>query len=725
MRSEVFLFCFIFCFIKAFAQTNELKIKVYDSAHLPIEEVVFIDMATAKELKTNNQGEIVIRGDSTSTYLLFKEDYSSKQYSWKELNENKRVILAKENQTLSELFIYASPTKNDASTIRYKIKEQLLGENPTVFHIIETLPLFFVQGEKIMYKGREVTVIVNGKKHLGKIENIDPKNIRSIEVIPYGHAAYGATGEPVLNIVLKENLFNYFREDLMMGYNLNKEDYVLNANSFFKKDRVTLSLPIRSGESFFDSHSSTSSNSIKINSSKDKTISSALTVQPEISIKLTDKSSISSSLFFYTPKNQTTRDYNIPPQETINKYKQHMKYLNTGSLFSFNTILNDSTALDLSFLYTYNEYRNNGDYMDNRWNNILYDNALSFDAILKRTKRKFLTFPIRYDIYYSYYQSEIKNRNQNNVTNRRSKLSFTTTLTVTNSLSLTTDLSYNLLNKDDGIVLHNSTVAYTKKTYSIYLNYYNDYHLISVYDVNKQNSVDDNLNTTIDNYAIQKSNSYHSSLEFNYMPKSGIEVFVRGKLNIHHKAPVAYLVKSKEDEFRKTIVNAGKNKSYVFELGGFFEINDHFIIQTLFTYNRSQFKLVDYTTDKDVIAYDFYAKYRFKEGYSIKLASSYANFDLFTPLESNQIKYPFVSLTIEKEFINNLKIALVVNNPFIKAKEVYTSYYSANYNSIQLIDTRFKSKEINNYSSLYLSLSYTLGNSQLRNKRDVPIQATY
>lgn len=74
-----------------------------------------------------------------------------------------------------------------------------------------------------MYKGREVTVIVNGKKHLGQIENIAPKNIQSIEVIPYGHSAYGVTGEPVLNIVLKENIFNYFREDLMVGYNVNKD----------------------------------------------------------------------------------------------------------------------------------------------------------------------------------------------------------------------------------------------------------------------------------------------------------------------------------------------------------------------------------------------------------------------------------------------------------------------------------------------------------------------
>lgn len=725
MRSEFFLFFFIFCFIKVFAQDKEVKVKVYDASNLPIEEVIFIDIATAKELKTNKQGEVIIHGDSTSTYLLVKENYNSTPYSWNKLSENNNIILTQENQTLAELLIRVSPTKNDAGSIRYKIKESLLGENPTVFQVIETLPLFFVKGDKVEYKGREVTVVVNGKKHIGQIDNIDPKNIRSIEVLPYSHSAYASTGEPVLNILMKENLANYFREDLTVGYNLNKEDYVVNANSFFKKDRLTLSFPIRSGESFFDSQSSTYSNSIKTNSSKDKTTSSGLTVQPEISIKLNDKSTLSSSLFLYTPKNQTTRDYNIPPTKTVEKYKQHMKYLNTGSLFSFNTRLNDSTSLDTSFLYIYNEYRNNGDYMDNRWNNILYDNALSFDAILKKTKRNFFTFPIRYDLYYSYYQSALKNRERNNITNRRSKFAFATTLTVTNSLSLTTDLSYNFINKDDGIVLHNSTVAYTKKTYSIYLNYYNDYHLISVYNVNKQNSVDENLNTTIDNYAIQKSNSTHSSLEFNYMPKSGIEVFVRGKLNIHHKAPVAYLVKSKEDEFRKTIVNAGKNKSYIFELGGFFEINDHFIIQALFTYNRSQFKLVNYTTDKDVIAYDIYAKYRFKKGYSLKLSSSYANFDFFTPLESNQIKYPFVSLTIEKEFLSNIKVAVVVNNPLIKATEHYTSFYSDNYDSIHIIDTRFKSKEINNYSSFYLSLSYTLGNSQLKNKRDLPIQATY
>ncbi|MGG5507599.1 MULTISPECIES: hypothetical protein [unclassified Myroides] len=213
-RNEVFLLFFIFYSIAIAAQTKELKIKIYDSSYLPIEEVVCFNVSTTEEVKTNPQGEVVLRGTNGSSFFFFKEKYIGKQYSWEELNENPSLILEQDNQTLSELFIYVSPAKNDAGRITYKINKQLLGENPTVFQVIENIPLFFIKGEKINYKGREVTLIVNGKKTIGKIENIDPKNIESIEIIPYGHSAYGNTGEPVLNIILKENVLNYFREDL-------------------------------------------------------------------------------------------------------------------------------------------------------------------------------------------------------------------------------------------------------------------------------------------------------------------------------------------------------------------------------------------------------------------------------------------------------------------------------------------------------------------------------
>ncbi|MBB1140017.1 outer membrane beta-barrel protein [Myroides sp. WP-1] len=725
-RNEVFLLFFIFCSIAIAAQTKELKIKVYDSSHLPIEEVVCFNVSTTEEVKTNPQGEVVIRGTNGSSFFLFKENYIGKQYSWEELNESPSLILEQDNQTLSELFIYVSPAKNDAGRITYKINKQLLGENPTVFQVIENIPLFFIKGEKVNYKGKEVTLIVNGKKTIGKIENIDPKNIESIEIIPYGHSAYGNTGEPVLNIILKKNVLDYFREDLSLGYNLTKESYVLNANSFFKKNNITISLPIRLGKSIFESNSTTYSAGSELNSSKEQTISDGITIQPDLHVQLNEKNSIGATLFLYTPRNKNTSAYTIQPVETVNTYRQDIAYLNTGSFLFFNHIFNDSTSLNTSFLYTYNEYSNKGYYADKQWNNILYDNALNFDLILSKSNRTLLNLPLRYDVYYSYYQSTMKNKMQDNVTNQRHKFSFTSTLTLTNNLSLATDLSYNFINKNDQVLLNSTTLAFTKKSYSIYLNYFNSYQLISVYDVNKQNSIDDNLNTTIDNYGIKRSNTDHFSLEFNYTIKSGIELFARGKFQTHHNAPIHYLVKSDTDERFKTNVNAGKIQRYIIEVGGFFELADHFIIQSLFTLNRNQFNLVDYTTHQYLLGYDFYAKYQFNKGFSLKLSSSYTNFDLYTPFESTEIKHPFVSFTVEKEFSKkNIKVALVVNNPFIKAKEDSTTLYSNSFDNVHIVDTRFKSKEIKNYASIAIHLSNTLGNNKLRAKKDAQIQATY
>ncbi|MGG5507191.1 hypothetical protein ACPDG4_10095 [Myroides sp. C20-1] len=70
-------------------------------------------------------------------------------------------------------------------------------------------------------------------------------------------------------------------------------------------------------------------------------------------------------------------------------------------------------------------------------------------------------------------------------------------------------------------------------------------------------------------------------------------------------------------------------------------------------------------------------------------------------------------------------MALVVNNPFIKAKEESTTLYSDSYDNVHIVDTRFRSKEIKDYASIAVNLSYTLGNNKLKAKRDAPIQATY
>ncbi|MDM1398931.1 outer membrane beta-barrel protein [Myroides odoratimimus] len=726
MRDKTYLLILFFCFTKALSQTNEMVVTVFDSLYNPIEEVLFIEITSEKELKTDYKGEVVIRGEEKSSYILFKENYITKQYSWLELNENRTVILENDNQILSELLIYVSPTKNDASSINYKINEKYLGENPTVFNVIENIPMFFIKGEKINYKGKGVTIIINGKKTIGKIENIDPKNIESIEVIPYGHSAYGVIGEPVVNIVMKDNVLDYFREDLNVGYNLNKGNYVFNANSFFKKNKVTVSLPIRLGKSVFDSHSTIYSASKKINNSIDKTKSYGLTLQPEISIKINDKNSISSSFFLYTPKNKNDSKYNTIQNELEENYKQDINYLNTGALLSYNNIVNDSTSFDISFLYTYNEYKNKGDYQEKSWGNILYDNALNFDVILKKRKRQFFKLPMRYDIYYSYYYSELKNVEGNNVNNERHKFAFNTTLSLIKNVSFNTDLSYNLINNNKNVLLNSSTLAFNKNSFSAYLNYYNSYQLISAYDLNKQNSIDSNLNTNIDNYNIKKSNIDNLSIEFNYSIKNGVDVFIRGKYKIHHNAPVSYLFKSDEDMLFKTNLNLGKNLSYAFDIGGFFEINDRFIIQSLLTFNKSQAQILDYKSSKNLVGYDFYAKYNLDKGLSFKFSSSYNNYNMFSALESNKVNYPFVSLTIEKEFINkNLKTSLVINNPFIKAKEQYNAFYSDSFDNINIVDTRFKSKEIKNYSSIYVSLSYTLGNKKLRMKRDLPIKAKY
>lgn len=718
------LLLLLLCFYQNILSQNK-KIVTTDSLHNRVSYVLFYNTVENKEYNTDNNGELTIAIDSISNFFIYKEGYKGIQIDGINLMQNPTIQLSKDDNLLNEIVLRVN-TKEDAGIKTYSLNQKMLNKNYSVSEVFQNIPMFFVKDLNIFYKGEEAIVIIDGQKSINGTKNIDPKNIDKIEVIPFGNSAYGTNGKPIINIITKKNLEDYFKEDINFRYIFNSESYNINSSTYFKKDRWLISLPIT-----FSNHYSSEKNTTYLNQEKFSTNilaneSASFHLQPEVIYQKNKDNQWRLASFFNKTEGINKTDY-VYDLGNTEEYNRKIKFIQSITLLSFQKAINDNSTLYFSTTYNTLKNKNNGNFQYQDWKNDTSENSVLFNAIYKERKRTLFSIPFRYDIFYSYYYTELVNRLNDNIDNNRHKIGFNGVVNLSNQISLNVDLSYNLLNGKDHIVLNNSTFSYRKNDFTAYLNYYNQYYLISMDNISKENSIDTNLNISINNTSIHKSMAHNFTLDLEYSITDQLVASSKIGYEQHNDAPVNYLIKDKENSYLKTQVNAGKNQKRFAEIGLFYQITDRFLIQTYFNLNQYNFSLLNNVKKETEWGYKFYANYKMQKEWSISVTSDIKNYSLINFFEYKQNKTPYTAITINKEISkSNLLFSLSITNPFYKINEKYNARYSNSFENIDIVDTRSQSiYEQRSMNIISLWVKYTFGNNKIRSRMTMPIQTNY
>lgn len=155
------------------------------------------------------------------------------------------ITLQEDSQVLSDIVVRskAETIQMNGTTLRANIASSALASLPSAFDILGQLPFVSATEKEITILGRGVPVIYIGhqKIELEEVKQIDPKTIKSVEVLMSPGAEYDASIGAVIRITLKKHqrghIGGLFRGELTQNYQLG---YYLNGNLYWQGNKLEL-----------------------------------------------------------------------------------------------------------------------------------------------------------------------------------------------------------------------------------------------------------------------------------------------------------------------------------------------------------------------------------------------------------------------------------------------------------------------------------------------------